>query len=186
MFYEALRGETRSAFPYPTRDALAPPVNKLGRRRGWGAFGGAKLLARQPFDPPTCPPPSAREIDPDAARFHHNGACDIVRRGRSDWTRADLPRGHRGPAAPRAPRCRRARKSHRRRDPDRHRAPRRSSCFARSAFRYPPSASPAACCCSRSRLRWCSACACAAKDKRPKRRSRSMCATSPPSRSPFR
>ena len=117
--------------------------------------------------------------------FAISALCDVVRRGRSDRPGADISGGHRGPAAPRR----------------RNVAVRASiiagailigtallgdGCSRARHFACRRSASPAVCCCSRSRSRWCSASACAAKAKRPKRRSRSMCATSPPSRSRYR
>jgi hypothetical protein len=142
---------------------------------GWGSRGisEASLLAHNLPTPHLPSPTRGREFVRDAARFRHNGACDSVRRGRPGRSRAHLPRGYRGPAAPRAPRRCRPREPYRRRDPDRHRAPRRS--YAPRA-RHLASVWPAACCCSQLPSRWCSAHACAAKDRRPKKRSRSMCA----------
>ena len=54
-----------------------------------------------------------------------------------------------------------------------------TGCSGRSEFRCRRSASPAACCCSGSRSRWCSACACAVRAAPRNRRSKSTCATLP-------
>jgi hypothetical protein len=62
----------------------------------------------------------------------------------------------------------------------------RTGCCASSAFRCRRSASPVACCCSRSLPRWCSACAWSDNPEPLSRRSRSMSATSRHSRSPRR
>ena len=109
----------------------------------------------------------------DASQFRHIGAGDAVRRGRSDRPRAGFSGGHSGPAAPGPPQRRVARQHHRGSDPDRHRADRRLAAPHAWRYRCRRSASPAACCCSRSPRKWCSACACAARAKRPNRRSRS-------------
>ncbi len=67
-------------FQCPKRQFLGPLWNKF--RRGVGPLSAAQIACRQPFDPSTCPAQAREKLHPDAARLHHNGACDIACGGR--------------------------------------------------------------------------------------------------------